>query len=188
MNTRRRLALAACTTMCALIGAAGCAEPGPAPTASATAPAPASATFGGTDLAWIEVTIAMDEQLLPLLALVPGHGADPAVKALAAQQRTSAEAELAALRSLRDEAGLPTENPHEGMAMPGMVTADQVAAAAKLTGPPFDAFTRQKIAEAARQGKNLAESEQRYGVEPRTRALAVSAVTTRTRTLSSLPD
>lgn len=186
MHARYRLALAAITAMGTLPGAAGCAaESRPAPPASASAPA--SVAFGGTDLAWIEITIAMDEQLLPLLALAPQHGADPAVTALTARVRTSTEAELAALRSLRDEAGLPAQNPHEGMPMPGMVTADQVARAAKLTGPPFDAFTRQELAEVSRQGRSLAESEQRNGVEPRTRALAAKAVSTHTRTLSALP-
>ena len=189
MNARRRLVLSALTTIGALLGALGCAGSGPSPTAAASASAPASAPagFGGTDLAWIEITIAMDEQLLPLLTLAPERGGDPTVTALAGQVRTFTETELAALRSLHDEAGLPAQNPHEGMTMPGMVTADEVAQAAKLTGRPFDAFARQKIAEASRQGKSLAESEQRYGVEPRTRALAANAVSARTRTLSSLP-
>ena len=184
MNARHRLAITACTAVGALLGAAGCAEPRPAP--SAPASAATSAAFGGTDLAWIEITIAMDEQLLPLLALAPQHG-QPAMAALTARVRTSTEAELTALRALRDEAGLPAQNPHEGMPMPGMVTADQVTQAAKLTGAPFDAFARQKIAEAARQGQSLAESEQRNGMEPRTRTLAANAVSTYTRTLSSLP-
>lgn len=181
MNARRRIVLSAFTTMGALLGAIGCAGPSPAPPTPLSVPA--SAAFGGTDLAWIEVTIAIDEQLLPMLALVPGRGADPAVAALAGRVRTFTQAQLAALRLLHDEAGLPAQNLHEGMTMPGMVTADQVAQAAKLTGPKFDAFARQKIAEASRQGECLAKSEQRYGVEPRTRALAENAV----RTLSSLP-
>ncbi|HEY0536659.1 MAG TPA: hypothetical protein VGD29_34180, partial [Actinoplanes sp.] len=41
---------------------------------AAAAPRPATTTptaFNGTDLAWIEVNIAMDEQLPPLLTFVP---------------------------------------------------------------------------------------------------------------------
>ena len=49
----------------ALAGAAGCGPQTPGPTTTV------AAAFGMTDRAWIEITIAMDEQLRPLLALVP---------------------------------------------------------------------------------------------------------------------
>jgi len=161
--------------------AAGCAmqAPKPAPTVAGT--------FGGTDRAWIEVNIAMDEQMRPLLDLVPQRAADPAVMALAIQVRAFTDTELPALRLVHDQAGLPTQNPHEGMPMPGMVTAAEVAEAATLRGTEFDALTVKKVKEYLVQGASLAQSETKYGVEPRTRALAANGLSARNQTLSSVP-
>src|SRR5689334_10050097 len=90
------------------LGLAGCKG-------SAAAPPPAPATtaasqFGGTDLAWIEINIAMDEQLLPLLQIVPERSGSPAVQALAAQVKAFTDAELTELRALHDQAALPSVN------------------------------------------------------------------------------
>jgi hypothetical protein len=133
--------------------------------------APASA-FGGTDLAWIELNIAMDEQLMPLLDLVPGHTADPNVQRVAGAVRDACTSELTTLRQLHDQAELPTSNPHEGMPMPGMVTPAQVAAAAAVQGPAFDTLVLAAVREDLDQGSTLARSETEAGSEARTLALA----------------
>jgi uncharacterized protein (DUF305 family) len=145
----------------------------------ATASSGAPGFFGGTDLAWVEITIAMDEQLMPLLDLVPAHSSSPAVKTLVAQVKASHQQELGTLRKLRDQARLPTENPHEGMPMPGMVTPDQVSAAAAVTGPSFDALLRQRLTEHLTQGVSLAKSEEKAGIEPQTLALAAQVLSNR---------
>ncbi|MFB9360274.1 DUF305 domain-containing protein [Actinoplanes nipponensis] len=176
--------------MTLLLGAAAC-DPGPvatAPAAVASSPVPGrSGFFGGTDLAWVEITIAMDEQLLPLLALAPGRGADAGLRALAADVRAGHEQELTVLRALHDQAGLPAENPHEGMPMPGMVTPEQVTEAAAARGPAFDELLARHLRAHLEQGVRLAGSEQRAGVEPQTRTLAAQAVANRIRFLEKLP-
>ena len=181
------------TAVLVLLVSAGCtgapqppAQPAPGP-ASAVAGAVSDA-FGGTDRAWLEITIAMNQELLPLLALAPERSADPAVAALAERVRAGAEAELTALRALHDRAGLPSENPHVGMPMPGMVTADQVTEAAGLTGAAFDSRLLGHVKAHLEQGLSLARSEESAGVEPQTRALAAAVVVARTRTLSALPE
>jgi hypothetical protein len=73
------------------------------------------------------------------------------------------------------------------MAMPGMVTRTEVAEAAGLRGTEFDARTVKKVKEYLAQGASLAQSETKYGVESRTRALAASSLTARNQLLSSLP-
>jgi hypothetical protein len=157
---------------------AGCTH-----TAVAAPPAaPAASAFNGTDLAWIEVNIAMDEQLLPLLKLVPERGRDRTAVALAAQVETVTGTELATLRALHDQAGLPAQNPHEGMPMPGMVTSPDLARARTLTGAGFDRFATGKVHEYLEQGLRLAGSEAQAGAEPRTLALA-SGIADRRRRL-----
>lgn len=156
-------------------GACDASTPAPAPP-PASAPAAAAAAFGGTDRAWIEINIAMNEELAPLLELAPARSQDPAWAAGIASINA---AELAKLRELHDAAQLPAENPHKGMPMPGMVTPEQVTAAAATTGAAFDKLLREHVTAHFEQGERLATSEGTAGVEPQTKALAAQMLGTR---------
>ncbi|GAA1864461.1 DUF305 domain-containing protein [Asanoa iriomotensis] len=173
-----------------LPAAAGCADEAPAPPAvvPTTATTTTATTFGGTDLAWIEINIAMNNQVLPLVALVPTRSDDPALTELSAQVQAAATAELTTLLSLHAQAGLPAQNPHEGMLMPGLVPTDAVAEAAKLSGPPFDKAVREQLAGYLEQSHRLAQDEQEAGTDPQTRALANQAATARDTALRQLAD
>ncbi|GAA0454349.1 hypothetical protein Aca07nite_69520 [Actinoplanes capillaceus] len=164
----------------AVLTLAGCGEP-PAPVPPA--PVASTAAFGGTDRSWIEINIAMDEQLLPLLGLVPRESA---LHSVSEQVRAFTEAELSELRRLHAEAGLPAENPHKGMPMPGMVEPSTVASATALRGEKFDELLRSCLRAHLEQSQKLAESEQAAGLEPRTTALAARISETRRTTLSAL--
>ncbi|MEV8506224.1 DUF305 domain-containing protein [Actinoplanes sp. NPDC051475] len=158
-----------------------------APTPITPPPVTASpVSFGGTDLAWVELTIAMDEELLPLLALAPANGADARLKELFAQVSAVHERELAGLRGLHDQARLPAENPHKGMPMPGMVSPEQVTEAAATRGPAFDTLVVRHLTAHLEQGVKLAESERGSGVEPQTRALAEQVLKNRRTFLTEL--
>jgi uncharacterized protein (DUF305 family) len=172
-----------------LFGAAGCdaGTASPTPTTVATSAAGGSAGFfGGTDLAWVEITIAMNEELLPLLDLAPTHGADPGLRALAAEVKAGHEQELDVLRGLHDQAKLPSENPHKGMPMPGMVTPEQVTAAAAVKGAAFDKLLAGHLRAHFDQGVMLAGSEEKAGVEPQTKALAAQVTASRKQFLGKL--
>jgi DUF305 family protein family protein len=172
--------------MVATAAVAGCgAEPAtaPAPTAAASV---ATSAFGGTDLAWIGIDIAMDEQVLPLLDLVPGKTDDAGVRGGVLQVKAFTDAELATLRALHDEAQLPAGNPHEGMPMPAMVTPEQVARASTLSGAAFDTLAVQQIRAHLEQGRNLARSESTAGIESRTRQLAAQVLRIRAAALETL--
>jgi hypothetical protein len=166
---------------CALFTGAGCA--GPAPVTPAPAATTSAPGFGGTDRSWIEINIAMDEELLPLLDLVDD---DSDLVDVVAQVREFTEAELSELRRLHDEAGLPRENPHKGMPMPGMVMPSQVSAAALLRGEEFDTALREHLRAHLEQSRKLAESERAAGQEPRTIALAARISGTRHSALNLL--
>lgn len=172
-----------------LFGAAGCdaGTAATAPPAVTSAAAPGSAGFfGGTDLAWVEITIAMNEELLPLLDLAPSHGADAGLRTLAAEVKAGHEQELVALRRLHDQAKLPSENPHKGMPMPGMVTPEQVTAAAATQGAAFDKLLAGHLRAHFDQGVMLAGSEEKAGVEPQTKALAAQVSASRKQFLGKL--
>jgi uncharacterized protein (DUF305 family) len=166
------------------LGLAGCKDSAPEPVDS---PAATTATqFGGTDLAWIEINIAMDEEMLPLLELVPERSGSTDVQALAAQVQAFTNAELSELRALHDQAGLPAVNPHKGMPMPGMVTPQEVTDASAMTGKTFDKTVLKAIQAHLEQSQNLAVSEDKSGVEPQTRSLALQVLRTREASLATV--
>ena len=167
-----------------VLALAGCTAPGAAPAATHS-PTPAT-QFGGTDLAWIEINIAMDEELLPMLELVPQHSGSPDVQAVALQVQAFTEAELTEFRALRDQAGLSSTNSHKNMPMPGMVTPDQVSKAAQTNGKPFDTLVLSAMQGHLEQSEQLAGSEDKSGVEPQTRTLALQVLRTRQAALTTI--
>jgi uncharacterized protein (DUF305 family) len=162
---------------------AGCGRPVPLPRATPITVAP---SFGGTDRAWVEITIAMDEEVLPLLDLAATRGSTPRLRALAAEVMAFHQQELATLRELHGLAGLPADNPHKGMPMPGMVTAEQVTEAAGASGRRFDRLLVSRLRAHLDQGVRLAGSEETSGAEPRTRKLAARARAERERFRTAL--
>jgi uncharacterized protein (DUF305 family) len=182
----RRALLCALASGTAAVTLAGCgasaAKPAPAPALSAGQ----AGFFGGTDLAWVEINIAMNEQLQPLLALAQEKASRAAVKSYAAQVQSFSQQELTGLRALHDQAQLPSENPHEGMPMPGMVTPAQVSEAKAASGAAFDKLLLQRLKEHFDQGTSLANSEEKAGVEPQTLALAKQVLTNRADALKQL--
>jgi len=171
--------LLVCVLTATLTAVAGCGDSGPPPAPGGRSSAPAASAssgapgfFGGTDLAWLEINIAMDEQLMPLLDLVTARSGSADVKSLAVEVQAFHEQELTTLRRLHDLAKLPAENPHKGMPMPGMVTAEQVTEAAAAKGTGFDALLLTRLREHMEQGVHLADSELKAGIEPQSLALA----------------
>jgi len=188
--TRRRSVLALVSL--ALLGGAagGCSEPdrgagGPGASGSA-APAggdPASATSGPgpaaasgpntTDIAWLQLLIAMNERLLPVFELVPSRSGDSAVQLYASVARRARASELEALRKLAAGHTLPA-NEHLKHDMPGMPTAGQLATMSRASGKDFDrGFAAAMIAHLD-QTSRLCTGEQNSGADPAFRSLAES--------------
>ncbi|WP_238013472.1 DUF305 domain-containing protein [Dactylosporangium sp. AC04546] len=166
-----------------LLGATGCAagRSGPPPTPAAPAvPMAAVPEFGGTDLAWIELMIPMDEQLLPVLDLLIQRAADPGLARAAGELRAVYDAELPKLHALGRQAGIPAENPHKGHKMPGLVDADRLAAIGAASGTELDQKASECLREHLDQLASLAKSELQNGTSPAVKALAQSVADTRT--------
>jgi len=129
----------------------------------------------------------MNDQLQPLLRLVPEHTRDAAMTGLCARLQSAVVTETATLHRLHDRAGLPAQNPHEGMTMPGLIPADAVTRAAALSGPSFDAALAAQLKPYLQQSRRLAEDERRAGTDPETRALATTTAATRAGALQGWP-
>ncbi|GLL07358.1 hypothetical protein GCM10017581_091100 [Dactylosporangium matsuzakiense] len=143
--------------------------------------------FGGTDLAWVELMIPMDEQLLPVLDLVTAKAADPGLVAVAGELHGVYSAELPRLRAISDQAGLPTDSPHKGHKMPGLVDADRLAALRAGTGEAFEKQALDILREHLTQLANLAGSELTNGTSPTVKALAQQVAKTRGDANAKLP-
>ncbi|RLP87046.1 DUF305 domain-containing protein [Micromonospora sp. BL4] len=197
----RALVAAPSTLLIAALLAAGCAA-GPPDAAGTTAPSVAAPTavaapstaratgtagpFSPTDIAWLQLTVAMAERVLPVLDLVPARTTDPTWRRLAAQIETTERANLTVSRRLLGDSGAPATNPHEGHDMPGMIGADELAALRSSTGKAFQRLFAGHLRAHLTQAVRIAAAEQRGGVHPETTALAAAVVRRGTTDLARL--
>ncbi|MBP8533440.1 DUF305 domain-containing protein [Streptomyces sp. MK37H] len=178
---------AASVAVLVVLLAAGCGEgsgkpSGEAPSTSAArhpatgAPSgqATSGTFNSSDIGWIQLMIAMDDQVVLLLDLVPGRSSDAAVEKWAKPVATACRGELVRLRKLLARAGVPDTNPHEGHDMPGMVTEDELRTIERAKGTAFDALFLAAMREHLDQAAKIAHSERSAGADPATKKLAAS--------------
>ncbi|MEU1588290.1 DUF305 domain-containing protein [Micromonospora sp. NPDC005710] len=159
--------------------------PVPAP-AVTTAPTRTGTAFNPTDIAWLQLTAAMTERLLPVLDLVPARTTDPVWRRTATEVATTRRADLDRARRLLADAAAPTTNPHEGHDMPGMVTAQELTALRAASGKPFLRLLAGHLRAHLAQSVRIAEAEQQSGVQPATLALAAAVVRTGTDELARL--
>ncbi|WP_433044137.1 DUF305 domain-containing protein [Dactylosporangium sp. CS-033363] len=163
-----------------LTGCGEAAEPAAAPPSQQT-------EFGGTDLAWVELMIPMDEQLIPVLDLVRDKAQDQELVKLAGELHGVYDQELPRLRALSDQAGLPKDNPHKGHKMPGLVDTDRLATLQQNSGAEFERQAVDTLREHLDQLKNLAGSEIANGTSPTVKALARQVADTRGGASARLP-
>jgi hypothetical protein len=190
-----RKALLTAALLCALT-VSGCAgAPRPADPAARTAAAagphvPAHGAGGSrngatasngrlnaTDIGWIQLTAALDDQARRILRLAPGRTGDTGLGHWAAGLAEDHRLELAVLRSLLADAGVPDDNPHEGHDMPGMVSPRELRALETARGPRFDRLLRSALHEHLAQKRKLATAVRKADAGPQVKkaALAVGA-------------
>ncbi|WP_433308693.1 DUF305 domain-containing protein [Micromonospora sp. CA-269861] len=166
--------------------AAGTATPPVTAPPATTAPTPTGTAFNPTDVAWLQLTVAMTERLLPVLDLVPARTTDRAWRQAASQVATTRRADLDRARRLLADAAAPSTNPHEGHDMPGMVTTQEMSALRAASGQPFHRLLAGHLRAHLAQSVRVATAEQQNGVQPATVALAVAVVRSGTADLARL--
>jgi uncharacterized protein (DUF305 family) len=171
-STRRTRSAVTAALLATLVAGCGSTAPPADPAGPPPVAVTASSSFNGTDLAWIQLMIPMNQQQLPVLRLAADRNGDPAVRQLTAQIRDSHQRELAELRALFARTGLPDDNPHAGHDMPGLVNEAKLASLSATSGPEFEKRWRELLREHLDQRASLARSEQQSGVDPEATELA----------------
>ncbi|MGM9383767.1 DUF305 domain-containing protein [Streptomyces antibioticus] len=181
----------AAVLLCALtvLTAAACAGPAPAAggPAASTAAVAASGRLNATDIGWIQLMIAMDDQARRILALAPDRSGDPRLVTWATGVAEDHRHALAALRGLLADAGVADDNPHAGHDMPGMVNATELRALEHADGPDFDRLLRAALDEHLTQAAKLAGAVQKADAEPEVKKLAREVATTTSDSRRRLP-
>jgi hypothetical protein len=87
--------------------------------------------------------------------------------------------------ALRNQAALPTTNPHAGHDMPGMMTEDEVVALGNLQGRSFDQILAREAKDHLTQSALVTKSVKAAGHAPGVHQLAVQIEQTRLRQIES---
>ncbi|MFC9693173.1 DUF305 domain-containing protein [Kribbella sp. NPDC056951] len=188
MKALAALALLAVLAGCGSSNAA--APPPAAPPATATS-APASEwkidpSFNSLDLAWIELMIPMDEQLLQVLGMAEKQAADPAVRRFATTVAGGHRDEVEKLKLNRTRSGMPVRNPHVGHDMNGMMTEPEIVALGKASGPAFDQLFAKNLKEHLTESIVLAKDISTNGKDAAVKYLAGEIQTSRAAQLKEL--
>ncbi|WP_106435735.1 DUF305 domain-containing protein [Streptomyces davaonensis] len=129
------------------------------------------------DIGWLQLMIALDDQARHILQLTPERSDDTGLKAWAADVAEHHRTELATLRALLTEGGVPDDNPHEGHDMPGMVNAQELRALEAAQGPDFDRLLRSALLEHLAQTRTLAASIRKADAGPEVKEAALATGT-----------
>jgi uncharacterized protein (DUF305 family) len=181
------VALAATTLAVGLTRHAGGTDR-PAAPASVAAPPAASVPLNGTDGAFIQLLLPMDEGALALIDHLDARpsATDPALRAVLGDIRTAHRTELVELRRLLAAGDVPEQNIHEGHQMPGMVTADRLATLRAAPDVEVPSRAVGLLRAHLEQTVVLCRGEQNAGGSPQVRALAGRIQTTRAAELGAL--
>jgi len=168
-----------------LLLVAACATPAPHGAPPPSPLTPSSIVFG-TDMAWAQLTLALNQRALQILSLVPDRAADARLVSLAHDLTVSHTDENVRLTALLSQIGAPAYNPHSGHDMPGMATAAQISSMSATRGDAFDKLFADSLRAHLTQCQNLAHSMRLSGKLPDALALAATIESARQQALTRL--
>ncbi|MEU8386925.1 DUF305 domain-containing protein [Micromonospora sp. NPDC048842] len=157
--------------------------------ASSAAAAPtASVVLNGTDDAFIQLLIPMNEGALALIDQLDTRPADPSLRTLLGEVRKAHQAELRDLRGLLAAGNVPELNIHEGHQMPGMVTQASLAELRAASDAEVSSRAADLIRAHLAQTVVLCRGEQTAGGSPELKALAGRIQQARAAELNTLDN
>jgi len=158
----------------------------PAPVAEPVRSVPAGG-FGVTEQAFVELSIATDDQAVKLADLGTTRAVDPTLRALAGRLGTARRAELTELHGLLDSAAVTYVNHHKGHDMPGMPTETELADLTRA-GTGFDKVFAGLVLAHLTESATVAESAARQVSHAATKDVATRMARERAAALDRLGD
>ncbi|MEU2039267.1 DUF305 domain-containing protein [Nocardia niwae] len=182
-RTRSILVLAAV----AALSLAGCgdsdtghtAEHGTSTTTSAGPSATARAEFDDADVTFLQMMYPHHAQAVEMARLVPSHTDNAQLRALATQVEQAQAPEMQQITALLQSFGKPaptTSEGHGGHGMPGMMSAEQMAALRAASGPDFDRQWLTMMIEHHQGAIDMSETELSNGRNADAKALAEAII------------
>ncbi|WP_067467951.1 DUF305 domain-containing protein [Nocardia amamiensis] len=152
---------------------------------SAPATAPARAEHNDADVTFLRMMYPHHAQAVEMAELVPGHTDNQQVRALAASIEQAQAPEMQQITTLLQSFGQPApsvDQGHQGhdmpgTPMPGMMSAEQMAALQAASGPDFDRQWLTMMIEHHTGAIAMAETELAGGTNPDAQALARTIIT-----------
>jgi len=176
--------LIAALTAAGLAGCSSAAAPPTTtpPTAAAATAGSASAVHNDADVTFVENMIPHHTQAVAMSQLVTGHTANPKITALATQIAQAQGPEITQMQAFLQSWNKPVapSNAADGMAgmgsgtssMPGILSDQQMARLATVTGAAFDRMFLQMMTAHHSGAITMAQTELRDGASPVAKTLA----------------
>ncbi|MGK8522198.1 DUF305 domain-containing protein [Nocardia asteroides] len=182
-RTRTILGLAAVTAL----SLAGCGdadtghttEHGTSTTTSAATNAPARADYNDADVMFLDMMYPHHAQAVEMAKLVPSHTDNQQLRALAAKVEQAQAPEMQQITTLLQSFGKQAPSATEGHGdhgMPGMMSAEQMAALRSASGPDFDRQWLTMMIEHHAGAITMAEDELADGANADAKALASTII------------
>ncbi|MBF6339556.1 DUF305 domain-containing protein [Nocardia abscessus] len=180
-STRTRLPLVLAAA--AAVSLAGCGdadtghttEHGASTTASAAPGTSARAEHNDADVMFLQMMYPHHAQAVEMARLVPTRTDNQQLRALAAEVEQAQAPEMQQITTLLQSFGKPAptqSDGHGGHGMPGMMSAEQMAALQAASGPDFDRQWLTMMIEHHAGAIAMAETELADGENPDAKALA----------------
>ncbi|MFF2084688.1 DUF305 domain-containing protein [Nocardia sp. NPDC058176] len=148
-------------------------------TTSTSATAAARTDFNDADVTFLQMMYPHHAQAVEMAQLVPSRTSNAELIALAEQVERAQAPEMAQITELLTSFGKPAPTAsegHEGHAMPGMMTDEQMSALESATGADFDRQWLEMMIAHHEGAVDMAETELAEGTNPEARQLATTIV------------
>jgi uncharacterized protein (DUF305 family) len=146
---------------------------------AAEAPSATRTDFNDADVTFLDMMYLHHAQAVEMAKLVPSRSQNPQLIELAANIEKAQAPEMAQFAALLASFGKPApENAdHSGMAMPGIMTAEQMTALQGLSGTAFDTMFLQMMIDHHTGAIDMSNTELRGGTNPDAKKLAQGIIT-----------
>ncbi|MFE7741660.1 DUF305 domain-containing protein [Nocardia sp. NPDC057455] len=154
-------------------------EHGTSTTTSAVTSAPARAEHNDADVMFLQMMYPHHAQAVEMAQLVPSRTDNPRLRTLAAQVEQAQAPEMQQITTLLQSFGKPAPSAsegHEGHAMPGVMSAEQMAALRAASGPDFDRQWLTMMIEHHAGAIAMSETELAEGGNADAKALAAAII------------